>query len=76
MKYSKLIKLSAIGLALLLIPRRSSRQSEQSVPTSSDSNLNSDPISNAPPDQEAKQSAQSEQPTQQSYTNIDSSGDK
>ena len=76
MKYSKLIKLSAIGLALLLIPRRSSRQSEQSVPTPSDSNLNSDPISNAPQDIEAKQSAQSEQPNQQSDTNIDSFGDK
>jgi len=73
MKYSKLIKLSAIGLALLLIPRRSSRQSEQSVPMPSDSNLNSDLISNAPPDKEAEQS---EQPTQQSDTNIDSSGDK
>jgi hypothetical protein len=76
MKYSKLIKLSAIGLALLLIPRRSSRRSEQSVPTSSDSNLNSDSIANDPSDKEAKQSAQSEQPTQQSDTDIDSSGDK
>lgn len=76
MKYSKLIKLSAIGLALLLIPRRSSRRSQQSVPTPSDSNLNSDPIVNDPSDKEAKQSAQFEQPSQQSDTNIDLSGDK
>ncbi|WP_296404267.1 hypothetical protein [Psychrobacter sp.] len=30
MKLSKLVKLSAVGVALLLIPRRSSRQSQRS----------------------------------------------
>lgn len=31
MRYSKVLKLGAVGLALLLIPRRSSRQVKQKI---------------------------------------------
>ncbi|WP_019673274.1 hypothetical protein [Psychrobacter lutiphocae] len=36
MRYSKLVKLSVVGLALLLIPRRSSRQSQRQVDNGAD----------------------------------------
>lgn len=38
MRYSKVLKLGAVGLALLLIPRRSSRQSERETPSQPNSN--------------------------------------
>ena len=38
MRYSKVLKLGAVGLALLLIPRRSSRQSERDTPSQPSSN--------------------------------------
>jgi len=76
MKYSKLIQLTAIGVALLLIPRRSSRQPQQTVVRPSDleanSNFVSDDISHAKP----KSSKRSDQSTTQSNTDRDTSSDR
>lgn len=61
MRYSKALKLGVVGLALLLIPRRSSRQVKQKIPP------------DLPLDAERKDSLKSDAEPTTNNPNIDSS---
>lgn len=61
MRYSKVLKLGAVGLALLLIPRRSSRQVKQSI------------TPDLPLDAKRKDSLKSDAEPKNNTPNIDSS---
>lgn len=59
MRYSKVLKLGAVGLALLLIPRRSSRNSERESP--------SQPSSNKQPKQQADDNTTGKETAEKAY---------